>query len=298
MLSRKRVITIIIILLLVFVYIDARLITGSQGMEALFNVDLSHSGNFNWSSNGDYQYRSEVSGTEEYGAADLNQLLIENRFGEVDIIGEPRDDVSIEYKIEVRAATEEILEETIEEVALELNQTDQVLEIRTARPDRQDRVNISTYLTVRAPEELAVDLQSRFDDINIENIDSNLIINNSYGDVELSEITGPLDIEASFSNYKINSVQEKIVGNFSYTDVTIDQLKSDLELDLEFSDLDLYLENGPEAWSYDLRTNYGAINSRYDFQVKEDGTEAIYSQSREGVPLLEIEGRFTDIIIH
>ncbi|MFN2364098.1 MAG: hypothetical protein ABR596_07360, partial [Halarsenatibacteraceae bacterium] len=129
-------------------------------------------------------------------------------------------------------------------------------------------------------------------------IAAQVVIDNSYGDVELSEITGPVDIQASFSNYKINSVQKKITGNFSYTDVIIDQLSSELELDLEFSDLDLYLGNGPEAWSYDLRTNYGAINSRYDFQVNKDGTEASYYQIREGLPLLEIDGRFTDIIIH
>ena len=298
MLSRKRVITIIIILLLVFVYIDARLITGSQGMAALFNVDLSHSGNLNWSSNGDYQYRSELSGTEEYRAADLNSLRVENSFGEVNIIGEPRDDISIDYRIEVKAATEEILERTVEEVALELNQSNQELEIRTARPDRRERVNISTDLTIRMPEELAVDLQSRFDDIKLESIAAQVVIDNSYGDVELSEITGPVEIKASFSNYQINSVQEKITGNFSYTDVIINQLGSDLELDLEFSDLDLYLGEGPEAWSYDLRTNFGAINSRYDFQVKTDGTEETYYQSREGLPLLEIDGRFTDIIIH
>ena len=298
MLSRKRVITIIIILLLVFVYIDARLITGSQGMAALFNVDLSHSGNLNWSSNGDYQYRSELSGTEEYRAADLNSLRVENSFGEVNIIGEPRDDISIDYRIEVKAATEEILERTVEEVALELNQSNQELEIRTARPDRRERVNISTDLTIRMPEELAVDLQSRFDDIKLESIAAQVVIDNSYGDVELSEITGPVEIKASFSNYQINSVQEKITGNFSYTDVIINQLVSDLELDLEFSDLDLYLGEGPEAWSYDLRTNFGAINSRYDFQVKTDGTEETYYQSREGLPLLEIDGRFTDIIIH
>ncbi len=298
MLSRKRVITIIIILLLVFVYIDARLITGSQGMAALFNVDLSHSGNLNWSSNGDYQYRSELSGTEEYRAADLNSLRVENSFGEVNIIGEPRDDISIDYRIEVKAATEEILERTVEEVALELNQSNQELEIRTARPDRRERVNISTDLTIRMPEELAVDLQSRFDDIKLESIAAQVVIDNSYGDVELSEITGPVEIKASFSNYQINSVKEKITGNFSYTDVIINQLVSDLELDLEFSDLDLYLGEGPEAWSYDLRTNFGAINSRYDFQVKTDGTEETYYQSREGLPLLEIDGRFTDIIIH
>lgn len=298
MLSRKRVITIIIILLLVFVYIDARLITGNQGMAALFNVDLAHSGNFNWASSGDYQYKSEISGTEKYEAVDLNSLLIENSFGEVNIIGESRDDISIDYRIEVKAATEEILENTVEEVALELNQTNQELEIKTAKPARRDRVNISTDLTIRAPEELAVNLYSRFDDINLENIAAQVMIDNSYGDVELSEITGPLEIKASFSEYKINSVQEQIVGDFSYTDVIIDQLSSDLELDLEFSQLDLYLSQGSQAYSYDLRTNFGSINSRYDFQVSQDGTEAYYYQNREGLPLIELDGRFTDIIIH
>jgi len=298
MLSRKRVITIIIILLLVFVYIDARLITDDQGMAGLFNVDVSYSGNVDWSSGEDYQYRSEVSGEETYDRDDLTSLRVANSFGEVDIIGESRDDIRIDYRIEIKAATEEILERTIDQVALELNHSNQELGVLTAKPDNRDRMNIATYLTIRAPEELAVELNSRFDDIRIENIASQVVIDSSYGDVELLNITGPLEIESSFSNYEINGIQEMITGRFSYTDIVIDQLSSDLELDLQFSDLDLYLANGPDAWSYDLSTNFGAINSRYDFQLTEDGTRIDYYYSREGQPLIRIDGRFTDITIH
>lgn len=298
MLSRKRIITIIIILLLVFVYIDARMITDNQGMATLFNVDISYSGNLDWSSNGDYQYSSEVSGEETYAGADLSSLRVVNSFGEVDIIGESRDDISIDYRIVVKAATDEILERTVDQVALELNQTGQELEVSTAKPGNRERINISTYLTIRAPDELAIDLYSRFDDIRIENIVSQVAIDSSYGDVELSEITGPVDIEASFSNYRIKSVQKMITGKLSYTDIVIDQLNSDLELDLQFSDLDLYLSEGPDTWSYDLRTNFGSINSRYDFQLTEDGTRTSYNQRRDGQPLIRIDGRFTDITIH
>ncbi len=298
MLSRKRVITIIIILLLVFVYIDARLITDDQGMAGLFNVDVSYSGNVDWSSGEDYQYRSEVSGEETYDRDDLTSLRVANSFGEVDIIGESRDDIRIDYRIEIKAATEEILERTIDQVGLELNHSNKELGVLTAKPDNRDRMNIATYLTIRAPEELAVELNSRFDDIRIENIASQVVIDSSYGDVELLNITGPLEIESSFSNYEINGIQEMITGRFSYTDIVIDQLSSDLELDLQFSDLDLYLANGPDAWSYDLSTNFGAINSRYDFQLTEDGTRIDYYYSREGQPLIRIDGRFTDITIH
>ena len=298
MLSRKRVITIIIILLLIFVYIDARLITDDQGMATLFNVDISYSGNVDWSSGGDYQYRSEISGDETFERADLTGLRVVNSFGEVDIIGESRDDISIDYRIEVNAATEELLEETMDQVALEINQSNQELEVSTARPNDMDRVNISTYLTIRAPEELAVDLKSRFDDIRIEDFTSQVMIDNSYGDVELLNIAGPLEIESSFSNYEINDIQEMITGRFSYTDIVIEQLSSDLELDLQFSDLDLYLGNEPDFWSYDLSTNFGTINSRYDFQLTEDGTRTNYYYEREGQPLIRIDGRFTDITIH
>lgn len=298
MLSRKRIITIAIILLLVFVYIDIGLISDNQGMATLFDIDLSYSGNLDWSANGDYQYRSEISGEEVYDGDGLTDLRVENSFGEVSIIGEQRDDIRIDYRIEVKAATEEILERTVAEVGLNLKETNQKLTVKTAKPDNRNRVNISTGLTIRAPEELVLDLYSRFDDINIENMASQVMIDNNYGDVEISEITGPLEIKSSFSDYKIDSVQEQIVGDFSYTDVVIDQLKSDLELDLEFSELELYLTQEPEAYSYDLRTNYGSINSRYDFQVSQDGTEASYQQPRDGQPELKIDGRFTDIIIH
>ena len=298
MLSRKRVITIIIILLLVFVYVDARLITNNQGLATLFNVDVSYSGDVDWTSGEDYQYSSEISGDELYDRADLTGLRVVNSFGEVDIIGESRDDISIDYRIEVKAATEELLEETVEQVALELSQSNQELEVSTARPENMDRVNIATYLTIRAPEELAVDLKSRFDDIRIEDFTSQVMIDNSYGDVELLNITGPLEIESSFSNYEINGIQEMITGRFSYTDIVIEQLSSDLELDLQFSDLDLYIGNKPDFWSYDLSTNFGTINSRYDFQLTEDGTRTNYYYEREGQPLIRIDGRFTDITIH
>lgn len=298
MLSRKRIITIAIILLLVFVYIDVGLIADNQGMATLFDIDLSYSGSLDWSANGDYQYRSEISGEEVFDGDGLTDLRVENSFGEVIITGEQRDDIRIDYRIEVKAATEELLEKTAEEVALDLNQANQELEISTLKPDNREQVNISTYLTIRVPEELAVDLYSRFDDINLKNIAGQVAIDNSYGDVEISEVTGPLEIEASFSDYKINSVQEKITGNLSYTEVVIDQLSSDLELDLQFSGLDLYLKDTPESWSYDLRTNYGSIKSRYDFQLTEDGTEVSYYQNREGLPLIRLDGRFTDITIH
>ncbi|MGM0421158.1 MAG: DUF4097 family beta strand repeat-containing protein [Bacillota bacterium] len=335
MLSRKRIVTIIIILLLLIVYADLRMDAGESSWDSLFDISFSGTSSINLSSSGNYGFREEVTGQEIYSAESLEKIKIENSFGPVEIRGEDRADVVIEYVLEVRARTAETLEQAVEEVELNLLTRGSELQVSTRSPSDQDQTMVATSLKIRVPEHLSVDVTNRFDELKVENIQAQTTASIEYGPAELYNIAGPVRLNSSFADSRLEDVEgnaeirsrygevtlKKIVGNvkidsrftafgvrdvggkiegsIGYGGIRIDQVVNDVDIEANFGDISLGLPGDLSGWGFDISTKFGEINHPYDFNLesREQG-ERLFRSPDGGQPNLKIKAEFADVNLH
>lgn len=172
---------------------------------------------------------------KEYNADANTLLIIQNKFGDVDINNWDKNKVTIDVKITVDHKNEEKAKELIDYINVEFSQSGNTIKAITEIDDKFSKWN--TFSFSDDHKEFSIDFK-----INIpKNIKLNL--ENKYGNVFINEIEGHSKISVKYGNLKVNKITRENVKPLSevylaYSDGTIDECKW-LNLTLKYSKLEI-----------------------------------------------------------
>lgn len=172
---------------------------------------------------------------KEYNA-DVNTLLIiQNKFGDVDINNWNKDQITIDVTITVDHKNEEKAKELINYINVRFSQDGNTIEAITEIDDKFSKWN--TFNFGDDNKDFSIDYK-----VNIpKNI--KLDLENKYGNVFINEIEGHSKVSVKYGNLKINKITRENVKPLSeiylaYSDGTIDNCKW-LNLTLKYSKLEI-----------------------------------------------------------
>jgi hypothetical protein len=143
-----------------------------------------------------------------------------------------------------------------------------------------------------------VDIDSYSGDAAIYNIEKDLKLKNQYGDIQVDLVKGSANINSYNGNVVVKNIQGKLSVDNKYGDITAEEVKKDIDIKgynggikIENSDVlggNVCIENqyGDVSFSvpkeqkgyFRINTDYGEIESKFDLDIKKDGSEECVNQ--------------------
>ncbi|NOQ24413.1 MAG: hypothetical protein GQ564_03545 [Bacteroidales bacterium] len=170
---------------------------------------------------------------KDYDANENTLLVIQNKFGDVDINNWDKNKVSIDVTITVDHKNEEKAKELIEYIEVEFNQSGNTIEAITKIDEKFSKWNTFTFNDNQ--KEFSIDYK-----VNIpKNIKLDLL--NKYGSVFINEVAGHTKISVKYGNLKINKLTRENIKPLNeiylgYSNGTIEDCKW-LNLNIKYSEL-------------------------------------------------------------
>lgn len=134
---------------------------------------------------------------EEYGVAENTALLLENKFGNVDIKDWDQKKITIDVLITVEHANKATAEKLLEYINVEFKQEGDEI---TAKTVFDERLNRESWSRGKDGKRFSIDYT-----VNMPK-DLKLNLSNKYGDTFINELTGEALIQVKYGNLKANKI--------------------------------------------------------------------------------------------
>ena len=327
--NRKNTVILVLLFLLIFSIVDAR-VSLLPAVNWTF-IDVEFEG-FTF---GNLEYREELSGRETIPGENLIGLIVQNRFGEVNISSEDRDDIAVDFEVIIESNTEARLKEAQEEIELEMIEDNGQLSIRMLRPEDETNLEVQTNLKVRAPRDLTLELsndfgliqltdwqqevkidssyssvrlndlegflhlRADFSDLEINNLSSDLEIRTRHGNASINNLTGNIRLDSRFTNYEIENSLVSLQGDISYGGLQASEITGSVDLDSDFAGITLTLPADIEGWGFDIETRNGSISTGRELAIQDEGrSERLEISGDAGKPLLRIHTSHSGVTLN
>jgi hypothetical protein len=197
----------------------------------------------------------------------ITQMKLDSKenslISDINIKGEDRDTIAIDYKVTVYAEKLEQAQKLAEKLEIDKNIEDQTILFKFEFDDNQESIKmVKVNYEIKVPQDLKLDIVNYKGKLQVGNINSDIKLSNSYaptivnningkvdikarfGDLELERVTGETVIENSFNKTFINNVDNNVILKSSYGAIDIENISGDLNLDTKFGGVNLLNING------------------------------------------------------
>jgi len=236
--------------------------------------------------------------SKEFPVTDKTKLIVENRFGQVNIQNWDRNIVSIYVKVKVDNSNATRATVLLDAINVELSQEGDVVKAITSFNEEFSRANrkffqmssdeLSIDYTIKMPKNVDVQIENKFGDIYINELSSHLAVELKYGNIKIDKLTRgdaePLNtINVSYGNASIVEanwiktelkygkldVQSLVAGVVlsRYSKISISSASS-LVLDSKYDKYEIGQLNNLVGESGYTVFNIDALNKRFNLNAK------------------------------
>lgn len=174
-------------------------------------------------------------------------LQLTNRHGDVEVQGWTEDRISITFEERIWRRNEEQANEVAGRLRMILDQNEQALTLSSNREDFR-RKNFETNFRISLPASMEVkvdnaygvvrvadvrraDIHNRHDDVIVSGIEEGLILENSYDDVEVSDVRGDCRISSRHADVMASDIQGLLRITHRYGRVRCEDAAQDVTID-------------------------------------------------------------------
>lgn len=238
---------------------------------------------------------------EAFKTSDTPEVIVETRFGGVNVTAVKGNTVKAVVRISVFADSKREAQRIAEDVRVDISGNSSKVRIRTALPDSdgddEDR-NIDIEVIVSLPVKSKLEVESKFGEVNITGVQgsveadcsfgsveikncANVKAQNSFGDLSLGKITGHMHIEAqmgrirgygvpggtvesAYGDVEITGINGTLNVESSMGSVTLKGLRSG-EIENSYGSIDITVHKS-FAGRISAKSSFGSIDS--DFELK------------------------------
>jgi hypothetical protein len=192
-----------------------------------------------WADELDFSKQKEIN--RSFTVSLNDQLIVENRNGDISISYWEKNEVGIRVVVESKAVTERRAQETLDKVQIELEKSGNtvygITSFKSNLGGGQQALNVHYYITM--PHKLPLTLSVRYGGINLpEKNEGKCNLEVKYGNLKAGSFTEPVNISAQYGNVGLGDTKSlrmevRHCGNVSLRDCQT------LYIDSKFSDTKL-----------------------------------------------------------
>lgn len=192
------------------------------------------------------RHTKEKKVSKKFNVAADALLKIDNSYGNIDISTWDQNTVSIEVFIKTNGNDEEKVQQKLEDIRIEFNQTSAGVSAKTHFSKESNsfwnmlfsnnsNVNMEINYIIKAPVTNNVDLSNDYGNIFIDKLKGNSKISCDYGRIDIGELLGTSNyINFDYSRNSHFDYINKAVINADYSDFTIEEAKS-LDINADYT---------------------------------------------------------------
>src|SRR5579884_4171406 len=129
------------------------------------------------------------------------RLTIENFNGSIEIAGWDQN------RVDISGTKYADSESRLHDVRVDVSNHDNVVAIRTTRPDMDHRGNCGAKYVIRVPRQIEIErLHSSNGSVRIEEINGNVVIETSNGSIRINDVHGNIDAHSSNGSVEVRKV--------------------------------------------------------------------------------------------
>ncbi len=202
---------------------------------------------------------------KEYSVKNGYNMMVENKFGDIDIYNWDKDQITIDVTILVEHINDEKAQHLLDYINVEFYESDNEIKAITTFNEGFDKITNSIFTV--GSKEFSIDYKINMPDY------MNIIISNKYGNMFVSKVSGLTRLNMKYGNIKIiemlNEKQEPMNKvELGYGNITIDKCTW-LKVDIKYSNADIDNSNNLDINSKYSKLNIGntescTIDSKYD----------------------------------
>jgi len=213
------------------------------------------------------RHTKEKKVTKSYNVSATDMLTIDNSYGNVDISTWDQNKVVIEVNIKTNGDDEEKVQQKLDEIRIEFNQTSSGVIAKTHFNKEEkswwsslfgssNNVNMQINYVIKAPEKHSVDIENDYGGVYIDRLLGNAKISCDYGKIDIGELRGNsnllnfdytrnshigfvknAEINADYSSFEIEEA-EKIYLNADYSDSKIKKV-TEIEFNTDYGSINI-----------------------------------------------------------
>ena len=255
--QRKKIIALILVALIAIMVIDFRI--NDENVIADFFMQFETQSMQQISSMSELGINNELNTPEAIRKSSFNynqtqnieEFILNNPVGSVDIEGHDKDSIEVTYEIKVYARDAEVAEDYLDEINVDYEVSNEEFEI-FIETDRPKPSNIKAYeveFDIKAPKDLYINLANKYGKVKVQNFNSgldlttkynativnfvkgNININNKYGSLNVSDLDGQIVIDSSYNQNDFKNITGNLKLETAYTQTYLDNIYADVELE-------------------------------------------------------------------
>jgi len=170
-------------------------------------------------------------------------LMIDNKYGRIDIAIGESNRIKMEVVLKVKAGSEKKAQEALDRISIDFNQSGNRVSATTNVSTtsgwmdwfNSGEAEMEINYNVLVPAEIYLDLKQKFGSIFVATTNRDLKIDLSYGDLKLGDIHGKLFLEMAYSNGSMSMIKD---GDFdlSYSDLNMEDAQT-VDIDMKYTDI-------------------------------------------------------------
>ncbi|MCF8008898.1 MAG: DUF4097 family beta strand repeat-containing protein [Halanaerobiales bacterium] len=269
---KKKIIIALILIVLFIVMIGDFQVNNEDVLADFFRHfetrSMHNISNFNFNNeNPKVSYESGFN----YQTQDIDNMLIDNDIGSVKVMGYNKEEIVIQYQINVYSDSKDLAEKYIDDLKVEYDVIGDLLVIRTVRmspkPLKIDGYEID--FNIKAPQSMFVELKNSYGDTELNNFSNGVDVKTKYSFTKLSNLKGKIKVENDYGNLKLENIDGDIYLNTSYNNNSISDLEGSLQIKTTYAQNHLNNINADTM----LTGRYGggrinSINGNLDLDIK------------------------------
>lgn len=173
--------------------------------------------------------------TGELGA-DLKSLEVENHFGKVEIIGTDKGPVSWSWKVTVRARTDSLATNAVNQTSCKPVIDGSRVQLLLALPENTQDLHCESDLEIRVPKAMALLIKNHFGATTIARVDGDVDVNAQNGSVDLINIGGQVHAQSSFASLTVKGAPTAILKSQNGA-IEAAEIRGPLEAETSFAAL-------------------------------------------------------------
>lgn len=191
--------------------------------------------------------------TEELEPPFPERLLITNAHGDIDIQGTDEEKIMVLFEKRIRRKNEEEANKVSEKLRMIIDQGEGQITLTTNR-DEFKRKRFETYFTVFLPKSMDIKLKNSYGLVKVSrvknadilnphgeiiasNISENLVLENSYDDIEVDEVGSDCQIISRHSKVSVRQVRGITLITHRYGDIILEDLGRAVTVDGSHSEV-------------------------------------------------------------
>lgn len=171
------------------------------------------------------------------------ELVVLNKYGKVYCKNWDKNEVAIEVTITVEASSEDKANKYFDKIGIDITGNPTLVRAETSIESgafSKGNTELSIDYMIQLPKSMSIDIDNKFGDIYIEEVDGEARIDLGYGAIKAKKLNNNNNsLEIKFSEGNIGFVY-KAEMELKYSELTLDEA-NDLNVDTRFSELDFGL---------------------------------------------------------